>query len=507
MVFGYCFRNRRHVPAAATSAKCRRRGCHKSAQNATAQRPLLDVWQALVDLCTESGRQQADSIIVSFFFADSPTGMFKQLPTDVPAQQALLSSVDRQLPAEAQQACEGPDEGIPLAELHSALKAQTLPQVSQSRRRRRSDRRFFEALEGCAGNAGLGPRPQYYFSIDSRSALVVTFGHLYPDKASKAAQHDVEASVMVAIREKYTSQLVAIDPQRLGTATAAYDLHFTEQFLQLKQSLRDKGELPIDFNGQQKFVRTSERNSKSSPMFAQIVVKQLDLRWRVQGATSALLRAAGYEREVAVKTEFAGELPAHLSFWGGGAMGRSDTIVAQVTAPATDPSLRKLPRSIQFQGHTVSISVSRSLHSKTEQRNSHDSETLLKQQRRRAKQARRKVRRQRRALPLARDAADIDVTVAKGETSTSGHEHVCGAGAIPSAGKKRDLESGSDSEPVVAGDTDALAIVPLTPDDDHGDSVRRSSREHKKPKPYFELASTSLSVPKAKQGLKSGFFK
>ncbi|KAL3141647.1 hypothetical protein ABBQ32_004876 [Trebouxia sp. C0010 RCD-2024] len=278
---------------------------------------------------------------------------------------------------------------------------------------------------------------------------------------------------MVAIREKYTSQLVAIHPQRLGTATAAYDLHFTEQFLQLKQSLRDKGELPIDFNGQQKFVRTSERNSKPSPMFAQIVVKQLDLRWRVQGATSALLRAAGYEGGVAVKTEFAGELPAHLSFWGGGALGRSDTIVAQVTAPATDPSLRKLPRSIQFQGHT---------------------------QRRRAKQARRKVKRQRRALPPARDAADIDVTVAKGAlelvasdvqvgsggTSTSGHEHVCGAGAIPSAGKKRDLESGSDSEPVVAGDTDALAIVPLTPDDDHGGSVRRSSREHKKPKPYYK---------------------
>ncbi|KAL3134193.1 hypothetical protein ABBQ32_008108 [Trebouxia sp. C0010 RCD-2024] len=100
-----------------------------------------------------------------------------------------------------------------------------------------------------------------------------------------------------------------------------------------------------------------------------------------------------------------------------------------------------------------------------------------------------------------------DVQVGSGETSTSGHEHVCGAGAVPSAGKKRDLESGSDSEPVVAGDTDALAIVPLTPDDDHGGSVRRSPREHKKPKPYFELASTSLSVPKAKQGLKSGFFK
>ncbi|KAL3161902.1 hypothetical protein ABBQ38_008989 [Trebouxia sp. C0009 RCD-2024] len=31
--------------------------------------------------------------------------------------------MDKQLPAEAQQACEGPDEGITLAELHSALKA------------------------------------------------------------------------------------------------------------------------------------------------------------------------------------------------------------------------------------------------------------------------------------------------------------------------------------------------------------------------------------------------
>lgn len=397
---------------------------------------------------------------------------------------------------------------------------QTLPQVSQSRRRRRSDRRFFEALESCAGNVELSPRPQYYFSSDSRSALVVKFGHLYPNKASKAAQQGVEISVMLAIREKYTSQLVAIDPQRLGTATAAYDLHFKEEFLQLKHSLRDKGELPINFVGQQKFVRTSEKLSKSAPMFAQIVVKQLDLRWRVQGATSALLTAAGYEGDVAVKTEFAGELPAHLSFWDGGSLGRSDTIVAQVVAPASDPSLRKLPRSIQFQGHTVSISVSRSLHSKTEQRNSRQPDAFLRQQRRKVKQLRRKIRRQNQALP--KHVVDIDVTVADGalelvasdvhvdtgETSTSGREHAHEAhDGVPFAGKKRELESGSDSEPAPAGDSNALAIVPLTPDDDHGAGVRRSSREHKKPKPYFELASASLSGLKPKQGLRAGFLR
>lgn len=77
----------------------------------------------LADLCTETGRQQADSIITTFFSADSPTGMFKQLTTDMSAQHTLLSSLDRQLPAEAQQACEGAEEGVTLEELHSALKA------------------------------------------------------------------------------------------------------------------------------------------------------------------------------------------------------------------------------------------------------------------------------------------------------------------------------------------------------------------------------------------------
>ena len=49
----------------------------------------------LADLCTEAGRQQASSIISSFFSADSADGMFRQLPTDMSAQQTLLSSLDR----------------------------------------------------------------------------------------------------------------------------------------------------------------------------------------------------------------------------------------------------------------------------------------------------------------------------------------------------------------------------------------------------------------------------
>ena len=395
---------------------------------------------------------------------------------------------------------------------------QPSPQVSRSKRRRRSDRRFFEALESCAGNPRLKPRPQYYYSSDSPSAVVVTFGHLYPDKASKAARQQLEVTVLMVIVEKYRLMLVAVDPQRLGTATAAYDLHFQKQFQQDKFSLHSKGELPFTFLGQQRFLRTSLKHPKSAPMFAQIVVKQLDLRWTVPGATSALLAAAGYGG-VTVKTEFAGELPAHLKFWDGLDLGRSDTIVAQVAAPASDPSLRRLPRSITFQGHTLSISVSRSLHDKTEQRKTSQQDALLKQQRRRAKQQRRKDRKHNQALPerakdvdvtLAADARELvaaDVLPAANEVSTSGRADADPADVVASASKKRMLESGSDSEPPTTIDADALALVPLTPDDDHGVGVRRSSREHKKVKPYYERTSEAQPAPKAMKGLKAGFLK
>ena len=112
-------------------------------------------------------------------------------------------------------------------------------------------------------------------------------------------------------------------------------------------------------------------------------------------------------------------------------------------------------------------------------------------------------------VTIGKDASELvasDVQVDVGEASTSGREHAHETGVVPLAGRKRDLESSSDSEPAIAGDSNALAIVPLTPDDDHGGVVRRSLREHKKPKPYFEVASSSLPVLKAKQGLKVGFF-
>ena len=128
--------------------------------------------------------------------------------------------------------------------------------------------------------------------------------------------------------------------------------------------------------------------------YGEVVVKQLDPRWARKGVTTALLKAAGYNADVAVKTEFAGDLPAHLSCWSTD-VGRSDVTVAKVAAPASDPSLRKLPRSIQFQGTSVSISVSRSLQNKHEQRKAREADTSGKQARRKAKKVKRQASKQR----------------------------------------------------------------------------------------------------------------
>ena len=64
---------------------------HRQRQQATVVSHLQQRQDSpLADLCTEAGRQQASSIISSFFSADSADGMFRQLPTDMSAQQTLF---------------------------------------------------------------------------------------------------------------------------------------------------------------------------------------------------------------------------------------------------------------------------------------------------------------------------------------------------------------------------------------------------------------------------------
>ena len=298
-------------------------------------------------------------------------------------------------------------------------------------------------------------------------------------------------------------------------------------------------------------------------------MKQLDPRWARKGVTAALLKAAGYGTDVAVKTEFVGDLPAHLSCWSTD-LGRSDVTAAKVAAPASDPSLRKLPRSIQFQGISVGISVSRSLQHKHEQRKARQADSSGKQARRKARRVERQASKQQsgqqqHAAPsqLAQPepassqpaleqhgAVPNEEPLLGGDFPLPGHgslkaptvigladvkawrsrqlsPNVEGRGtslpvassshtevldtASPMAGKRRGPGSVSDAEFAGVGEdasADSLAIVPLTPCDTHAHSLRRSSRDHKKPRPYYAGAQAEpLARPSISKGLQRGFLK
>jgi len=105
---------------------------------------------------------------------------------------------------------------------------------------------------------------------------------------------------------------------------------------------------------------------------------------------------------------------------------------------------------------------------------------------------------------LASDAENSRVTLA---VASSSHVGVLNA-AAPLTGKRRDPESGSESSGLVeAPSADALAMVPLTPGDGQAQGLRRSLREHKKPRPYYAGAEPQPPDKRpAGKGLQRGFF-
>ena len=428
--------------------------------------------------------------------------------------------------------------------------------------RQHRDRTFFEAMEGCAEHERLTVRSKYTYSPP---VVAVRFGHLYKDGTDRRG---IEGLVWQSIVTQLPGQLIAMDPQRLGTPTAAYDLHFQEQFLQQKHELSDRGFLTVEYLGKREQLPASTKGSQISPRYAEVVVKQLDPRWARKGVTTALLKAAGYSTDVVVKTEFAGDLPAHLSCWSPD-LGRSDVTVAKVAAPASDPSLRKLPKSIQFQGISVSISVSRSLQNRHEQRKARQADSSGKPARSKARRVERQASKQsgqqqhvapsQLAQPepassqpaLEQHGAVLDEEPLLGAdfplpghgslkaptvigladvkawrsrvlspdaegrgaslpVASSSHTEVLDA-ASPLAGKRRGPESMSDAESAGVeeiANADSLAMVPLTPCDTLGHSLRRSSRDHKKPRPYYAGAQAEPpDKPSISRGLQRGFLK
>ena len=69
------------------------------------------------------------------------------------------------------------------------------------------------------------------------------------------------------------------------------------------------------------------------------------------------------------------------------------------------------------------------------------------------------------------------------------------------------MSNAESSGTAEASTADSLALVPLTPDDSHAPSLRRSSREIKKPRPYYEASQAEPPDKPPTKGLQRGYLK
>ena len=106
--------------------------------------------------------------------------------------------------------------------------------------------------------------------------VAVRFGHLYQGSTD---QRGIGSLVWKSIVTQLPRQLIAMDPQRLGTPTAAYDLHFQEQFVQQKHEMSGRGFLTVECLGKREQLSASSKGNQVSPRYAEVVIKQLHPRW------------------------------------------------------------------------------------------------------------------------------------------------------------------------------------------------------------------------------------
>ena len=126
----------------------------------------------------------------------------------------------------------------------SFAKSPTESRRTGFRQRQQRDFAFFAAMEGCAGNDMLRGRDVWQYSP---TVTTVTFGQLY-ESIQSVDKQGVESLVWGAVHEAVQHKLVAMNPQRLGTPTAAFDLHFARSELQWNTALRQRGRLQVSIS-------------------------------------------------------------------------------------------------------------------------------------------------------------------------------------------------------------------------------------------------------------------
>ena len=153
---------------------------------------------------------------------------------------------------------------------------------------------------------------------------------------------------------------------------------------------------------------------------AQVTVHGLPAEFSVVGVVRTLLACAGYERNVLVRAEFAGELPAALAANHPDVV-RGDVAVGVVKLPHGDPELKHLPRRCYDHGNDMSFKITVASHSGARHRGDDRSSSLAHGQtqgegtsRPPRQSRRREAHQQRRAAAATTPSAPVSFVRARG---------------------------------------------------------------------------------------------
>ncbi|DBA69812.1 TPA: hypothetical protein ACH3X2_012531 [Trebouxia sp. C0005] len=338
-------------------------------------------------------------------------------------------------------------------------------------------------LTGLYDQPLLGPKPDQLL-IFKRPQLALKLQGLLQPATSAAAKHSNLSVVNQAIAAMYEhpalhDHVAGWAPVRSGQYNAKVHLSFEDASAQHRQQLASAGTIQLTMHG------------AAAPVTLP-----------VSTVASKQLPDVTFGLEYTVVSEYggdaSGDIAAAISTWC-----RSDVCIAELRAPVSDAKLAKLPSAFTcFQPALEQQGLVP------------DDEPLLTA-----------------FFPLPGGITSLPIvegppaalarlhpapsSAAKGLGSpppvASSSRASMPDAASPLAGKRRGPESVSNVDSLGAAEAlsaDSLALVPLTPDDSHAPSLRRSSRDYKKPRPYYAASQVEPpDKPSTSKGLQRGFLK
>ncbi len=224
-----------------------------------------------------------------------------------------------------------------------------------------------------AGELTPGAGLPNHAPVLERPTLQLQFGAIPEDEIGifgSAERVTAESALIAGILEQYGPHLArggALKPGQEGTPLSSWLLVFRgeEEHVSTRLEIIDSGSIDLQISGRETSVSVRVRQGppRLNSRWVRVVVTQLHEDFMVPGVIASLLESAGYvaggEQGFVLKAEHSGEHRGEISAIMPD-LGRCGVVVGVVRPPPTDPTLSRLPKTLQDSGGggTVNIHVS-----------------------------------------------------------------------------------------------------------------------------------------------------